>query len=198
MKNISILGGGTAGWITALYINKWFPNANVTVISNEKIGIVGVGEATTPQIISFLNDVDIDISTAMNRSNATIKSGISFENWNGDGKRYFHGFGELLLEHQVPNIFKEGCINHYINSCIKQNKPLNEYLYLTSLSYKNKVDVNNCFFALHFDTNLMGSYLREVALSRGVKNIDDTYLDCNLDNDDNITSLVLENCIWIQ
>ena len=53
MKNLVIAGGGTAGWFAALYMKKIFPQSNVTVIQNKEIGIIGVGEATTPKILDF-------------------------------------------------------------------------------------------------------------------------------------------------
>ena len=53
-KKLTILGGGTAGWLTALYLKKIFPKYNVILIESKKIGIIGVGEATTPNIVYFL------------------------------------------------------------------------------------------------------------------------------------------------
>jgi tryptophan halogenase len=193
MKKYVILGGGTAGWITALYVNKWFPDSDVTVISNEDVGIIGVGEATTPQIIDFLNKMNINIDSVFKEAGATIKNGISFENWNGDGKKYFHGFGEWLQEFSVGNIWNHDCNQHYINKCIKDGKSLNEYLYLTSLSYQNKVDIQNTSFALHFDTTLMGRYLSNVAKTRGVKHLESMYKSAELNGDGNIKSLIMED-----
>ena len=54
-----IVGGGTAGWLTSLYINKHFPDDQVTVIASSEIGILGAGEGTTPPFIDFLKEVDI-------------------------------------------------------------------------------------------------------------------------------------------
>jgi tryptophan halogenase len=194
MKKIVILGGGTAGWITALYMNKLLPNCDITVVADSKTGIIGVGEATTPQILGFLEFVGINLADAMVESNATIKSGISFENWRGDGEKYFHGFNEKIfdIDLYVPNIYNNA-LEQYINQCIKEKKSLNEYLYQTKLSYKNKIDLGQTATALHFDTKLFGNFLKRHARLRGVNFIDGLYVDANLDADGNITKLILES-----
>ena len=87
-----IVGGGTAGWLTALYINKHFPNDQVTVIASSEIGILGAGEGTTPPFIDFLKEVDISEKDLYNNCKATIKTGIKFTNWNGGDDEYFHNF----------------------------------------------------------------------------------------------------------
>ena len=58
--NIVILGGGAAGWFTALYADKYFKGHKITLIESKKIGILGAGEGTTPQVISSLRFLDID------------------------------------------------------------------------------------------------------------------------------------------
>ena len=104
-KRFVILGGGTAGWITAHQIKSFIPEANVTLIQNESIGVIGVGEATVPNIKTFLDQSNIPYEKVFREANATIKNGINFENWNGDGKRYFHGFYEALTDFKIGNAF---------------------------------------------------------------------------------------------
>jgi tryptophan halogenase len=139
MKYI-ILGGGTAGWLTALYLNKHFPNDEVTVVVSSEIGILGAGEGTTPAFMEYLEEVGITELELVSNCKATLKTGIKFTNWNGDGEHYFHNF------------------------------------------WDNK-------YALHFDASLLAKYLQDVAVSRGVKLIDDTVIKVLSDNG-NITTLV--------
>jgi len=87
-----ILGGGTAGWLTALYINKKFPNDSVTVIASSEMGILGAGEGTTPAFMEYLKEVDIKETELVTNCKATLKTGIKFTNWNGDGEHFFHNF----------------------------------------------------------------------------------------------------------
>ena len=139
MKYI-ILGGGTAGWLTALYLNKHFPNDEVTVVASSEIGILGAGEGTTPAFMEYLNEVGITEAELVSNCKATLKTGIKFTNWNGDGEHYFHNFWDEK-------------------------------------------------YALHFDASLLAKYLQDVAVSRGIKLIDDEVVKVLLDGG-NITTLV--------
>jgi len=94
--NFIILGGGTAGWLTALYINKHFPQDSITVVASSEIGILGAGEGTTPPFIDLLKDIGIDETELFKHCKATIKTGIKFTNWNGTKDEYFHNFSDGL------------------------------------------------------------------------------------------------------
>jgi len=87
-----VVGGGTAGWLTALYLNKNFPNDSITVVADSQLGILGAGEGTTPAFLNFLKDVDIQEKDIFDNCGATYKTGIKFTNWNGDGDSYDHPF----------------------------------------------------------------------------------------------------------
>lgn len=92
MYKIVVVGGGTAGWLTALSMNKFMPYSEVTVIASSELGILGAGEGTTPHFIDLLKDLDIPESDLYLHASATIKKGIDFVNWNGDGSNYYHPF----------------------------------------------------------------------------------------------------------
>jgi glycine/D-amino acid oxidase-like deaminating enzyme len=84
---IVVAGGGTAGWLTALYAQHICPNDNITLIESEDIGILGAGEGSTPQLPWMLFGLGISENELIKYANATFKMGISFENWRGDGKK---------------------------------------------------------------------------------------------------------------
>ena len=90
--NYVIVGGGSAGWLTALYLNKYFPNEKVVVIASSEIGILGAGEGTTPAFVEYLKEVGISELELVENCKATLKTGIKFTNWNGDDNHYFHNF----------------------------------------------------------------------------------------------------------
>jgi tryptophan halogenase len=52
---VGIVGGGTAGWLTALALRARAPGVEVTVIESTSIPIIGVGEASVPTLVSFLH-----------------------------------------------------------------------------------------------------------------------------------------------
>jgi tryptophan halogenase len=81
MKRIVIIGGGTAGWITAIFAKKHFSDS-VTVISPSSIDILGAGEGSVPNMPAIFNSFGIDIEDFLTTTDATIKTGIEFINWN--------------------------------------------------------------------------------------------------------------------
>ena len=76
MKNIVVVGGGTAGWLTALYANKIFPEHKVTLIESKDIGILGAGEGSTPMLVDLFDFLNIPVSTFIKETKTTIKNGI--------------------------------------------------------------------------------------------------------------------------
>jgi tryptophan halogenase len=92
MKKIIIVGGGTAGWLTSLFVNKFWKNTDVTLIASSKIGILGAGESTTPNFSAILNRLDINEFDFINKTKSTIKVGNDFINWRGDNKNVVHTF----------------------------------------------------------------------------------------------------------
>src|SRR3712207_5163524 len=91
---VVVVGGGTAGWMTAAALTKLLPTrCTVHLVESEEIGIVGVGEATLPHIRNFNERLGIDETEFMARTRATFKLGIDFVNWGRIGDSYIHPFG---------------------------------------------------------------------------------------------------------
>lgn len=199
MKNIIILGGGTAGWITALYARKLFPlDTNIKLIQSKEIGIIGVGEATTPHIVNFLINQDIDPLDVLRVTGGTIKNGINFVNWNGDGKQYFHDFGDMLTEFVIPNTFNFKCEDFFLQKLINENLPFEEHIYQQKLSYGNKIDLANTRYAIHFDSVKFADYLEDVGRSRNITVIDDILADPILNEQGFIKSLKMQSGLDIE
>ena len=102
MKNVIVIGGGTAGWLTALSVNKFWKDASVTLIESSKIGILGAGEGGTPNFGAFLSLLGINQNDFYNRTGCTSKIGLTLSNWTGDGKSSSH-----LFTGPKPNEFKQ-------------------------------------------------------------------------------------------
>ena len=92
---ILIVGGGTAGWMTAAGLASRIPpsRCRIRLVESDEIGIVGVGEATLPHIKNFNNSIGIDEAEMMRATSATFKLGIDFIDWGYKGSRYIHPFG---------------------------------------------------------------------------------------------------------
>jgi len=192
-KQIVIVGGGTAGWLSALHTKKIYGNdADIILIESEEIGILGAGEGSTAVLVSFIRGLGIDINNFLREVNGTHKIGVSFENWNGDGSKYIHDF--FSTDTKVnPTARIE-----YIGYAIKNNFPLDEYLVSKKLAYDNMCPVlldgrevvHNSF---HFDAHLVAKYLRKIAESRGVIRIEGVVSDFELDEYEKIKSISLKD-----
>lgn len=191
-KKFVVVGGGTAGWLTALSIRQKFPTSDVTLIKSDEIGIIGVGEATTPNLVALLRSLEIDLTTVLLKTNGSIKNGIGFKNWNGDDKTYFHSFAENLSGFSIPNVFGADCFDYYIKHLIQEDLSFDEYTYNTKLSTENKIDLGGTSWALHFDANLMSNHLEGIGLGRNINVIHGTIKEVNQDALGNVNSLSLD------
>lgn len=172
MRNLVVVGGGTAGWITAIYTKKMLPNHKVTLIQSPEIGIIGVGEGTTPLFIKFLELAEITGEEFLRKTRGSIKNGINFENWNGDGKRYFHSFGESLSQFSLPPAFPVDAASFYYKNLIANNLRFEDYRYQQLISYQNKVDLDHTAYALHFDAVELANLLQSKASLHGIEVIE--------------------------
>ena len=114
LNTIAIVGGGTAGCISALVLKRRFPSLDIRIIESEKIGIVGVGEGTTEQWEDFVEYVGLDHKEIIRECGATFKMGIRYDNWDdepfmqalyskyGDINGYYAAYAHLISNNR-PN-----------------------------------------------------------------------------------------------
>jgi tryptophan halogenase len=173
IRKIVIVGGGTAGWMTAAALSKVNspPHFSVQLVESDEIGTIGVGEATIPTIHWFNNLVGLKESEFLRETKATFKLGIAFVNWNGDGSRFIHPFGVYGEPSDGPMFY-----HRWIRAWLK-NRDLQHYRLslATALAEAGRFappgpDPRSAGFgyAYHFDANLYAAYLRRIAEKGGV------------------------------
>lgn len=141
LENVVIVGGGTAGWLTALYAKLKLPHSNVTVIESESLGILGAGEGTTPAFLEFLDVLGVPFSRLVKQADSTVKHGIKFSGWGDKDSYYYHGFfsaPELALNAlDSPTVLNK---SNALLCYLQQNSiPLNEATFPRKLSDAGKV-----------------------------------------------------------
>jgi len=192
-KKIVIVGGGTAGWLSALYVHKIYEgNIDITLIESEDIGILGAGEGSVPSFVGFLIQLGIDEKEFLNYVNGTHKIGVHFANWNGDGDTYLHDFFSTDLK------TNRGASLEHIGYIFKNGYDFNEYMLSKKMAYDNLSpigtdDTEIVNHSFHFDAKLAAEYLRKVAENRGVKRIEGIANHFDKDTFDNIRTIKLEN-----
>jgi tryptophan halogenase len=179
IRKVVIVGGGTAGWMTAAALAKVNspPQFEVTLIESDEIGIIGVGEATIPTIHWFNRLVGLDEAEFLRETRATYKLGIEFAGWNGAGSRYFHPFGRYGAPADQQMFF-----HRWIRADLAgQADSHQDYSLTTVAAMAGKFgpptnDPNSIFSTLgcayHFDAGLYAAYLRRYSEARGVKRLE--------------------------
>lgn len=203
VKSITIVGGGSSGWMTALYLNKLYNHSNkhidITVIESKDIGILGVGEATVHSIRFFFAAMGLDEQELLAATNATLKTGIMFRNWmqpqKGSTHQYFHPFEHQALGNILDISSAWILSSRQLFERYDQGVSLSSHLMANNLSPKmpsSKAYQGIVPYGYHLDATLMARFLREKAVAAGVTHIEATVYNVNVDGE-NITSIDTDN-----
>lgn len=214
MDKITIVGGGTSGWLTALYVRQLFPESNIVLVKSTDVGILGAGEGSVPMLPTILSALKIDENELLSEVKGTFKSGISFENWKGDGEKYIHGFDSIEAGLNVNTITTKNPISiglpstnspYYLLNLIHQNKPWEGHESSTTICYNNKSPFfmfngkvkQSVGYSYHFDARLMADYLEKIGLKRGIKVLDTKIKDFVTNESGDVIQCITEDDIKI-
>ena len=188
VESITIVGGGSSGWMTAALLSKVFPDMQIALIESEKVKRIGVGESTLGHFNRFLRRLDLKDKDWMPKCNATYKTSIAFKNWrDGRNERFQYPFGNFDLFNdykgtpvtffELQSVYGDKLYpNDEFARYVNHQTFLAENCRLPMPDEQNNRKVGNFVFdddtAYHFDADLFGEYLRdEIALPNGVVHI---------------------------
>ncbi|UTF59868.1 tryptophan halogenase family protein [Gilvimarinus sp. DA14] len=199
VQRIAIVGGGTAGWMTAAMLAKHFRKTDIelTLIDSSEIGTVGVGEATIPTLRRFYAELGMSDLDVMRACQATCKLGIEFRDWYKEDSRFIHPFG---VYGQKANGID---FHHYWMYLREQGDAgsLDEYSLGVQLAKQHKFiqpspnppsELSVFDWALHFDAALFARLMRDYALGNGVTHIDKKIERVETAADNSVTALHLQ------
>ena len=202
LKNVTILGAGTAGWISAYILSDFFytnkQNVKVTIVDPSSIPIIGVGEGTTGIFYDFLKRYNLDELDFLKETKATLKFGIVHKDWKELNHQYYGPIDDphLLASKKDPEDFE------YLNVyAVAAGRSVADVHLHTKLMETNKVPFNlensrpdlksPFFYAYHFDNHLVGNYLRK--RSKNIEILDEVYTHASLNENGEIEKLHFES-----
>lgn len=183
VSKLLIVGGGTAGWMAAAALSKFLGGQlDIALVESDQIGIVGVGEATIPQIKHLNRALELDEREFVAKTQGSFKLGIEFINWRQTGHAYLHNFGSIGLNLNSTHF------HHYWLRSREAGNPLDlwDYCVNTQAARRGRFGpmdklgsspLNGIAYAYHFDAALYGQYLRSYAEARGVRRIEGRIVD---------------------
>ncbi|CAM4028474.1 tryptophan halogenase family protein [Roseateles saccharophilus] len=206
VKQIVIVGGGTAGWMTAAALAKVLKGQYpIRLVESDEIGTVGVGEATIPMVQVFNRMLELDEDEFMRRTQASFKLGIEFVNWGKLGDRYIHGFGVIGQDNWTVD-FHQYWLKQYMAGKAKE---LVHYSINTAACLQNKFvraqpdmpnsPLSQIAHAFHFDASLYAKFLREFSEARGVERLEGKIVEVRCrEGDGHVEALQLQSGQWIE
>jgi len=197
---IVILGGGTAGWMAAnLFAKKWpAEKVQVMLVESPDVGIIGVGEGSTPSLKRFFEMIDIQESQWMPRCNATYKVNIRFDGWSPKAgiASYSHPF-TTQIDTFTSRAFTVNCRTRRLG--LDTHTQPDDFLLNGLLAKQGKSPITpenfpfDMEYGYHFDSHLLGEFLAELAIKQGVVHRTDHIVGVERESNGDIAALKTKN-----
>lgn len=196
-RKIVIVGGGTAGWMTAGYLSKYRGGHNITVVESPKIAKIGVGESVTPHVANFFSEIGVPLDHWMKHTGAVYKYANKFVGWvNGGCETEYFSFNYTMPAMSFYKDITQAQTQADFSSDVAQERTTDYILELLRDKKLNRFDryfnpqfhymeknvapfhstdllLNGPFsFAQHINAEMAGSYIRDhIARPSGVQHL---------------------------
>lgn len=144
---IVVVGGGSAGWMSASYLNKFVKDSHITLIESPKVGTIGVGESITVHLVDFLNKLEVDEQLMMRETGSVYKYGNNFINWyKGDESELF-SFRWNITAQKTLDLLNQSLLKSNSFEALKQihSSTLDDYVQATA----DKIRLTDCLLKLN-------------------------------------------------
>lgn len=224
-SKIVIVGGGTAGWLTGLFIRRNWPTADITIVEDPNRPPIIAGESGNTTFLSLLRHLKIDNNEFIKEVNATPKLGGKFTDWNGVGTEFIHclqtdyapwldGWSDyvtqnidkdddLTLGSLVSIMDNERSKDAYLKTIIGNNIPLADAFFATHFIKENKVPFGSsldipCIPMWHFESRGAAAYFKKIGLERNINLVEGEYQNASRSENGNIHNILLSNNVSLE
>lgn len=204
IQRVTIIGGGSSGWMAAAYLSKKLKFLEITLVESKKIGTIGVGESTLGHINKFLDSLELKDEDWMAECNATYKTSIKFTDFRTKNSYFHYPFGSFNL-----NGTKNGIMDwHWHNALNGHTLPVTDFsemfVHQVLMADRGKMTKNednkipgfnfHLDTAYHMDAEKFGLYLKnKIAIPNGVIHIQDTVVDVKQNENGEISKIITED-----
>ncbi len=200
IAHVVIVGGGTAGWMTAAAAGRFLDDGQrrITLVESDAIGTVGVGEATIPSILNFNKLLGIDEAEFLRETKGSFKLGIEFAGWHRPDSGYFHPFGSFGRDIEGINFHQLwlklrgeagiGPIADYSPSTVAARAaafgpPVGD----------PRSPLSGMAYAYHIDATLYAAFLRRRAEADGVARVEGRIVSVERADNGHVAAVVLDD-----
>lgn len=202
VEHVTIVGGGTAGWLTACIIHTFLNRrtdqrpVKVTLIESPNTPTIGVGEATVPGMVRLLRQLEIDETRFFRECNSSFKLGVKFGDWNrsetGTPHSFVHPFqsAPYIDGFPVAYYYHAFASGDFVDATLPQMTAMNNLRAPRALDAKDYESAMS--YAYHLDAGKFAGFLRDVCIERGVSHILDDLVDVEVAENGRIGALHFE------
>ncbi|MET0236201.1 MAG: tryptophan halogenase family protein [Kibdelosporangium sp.] len=204
LKSVVVVGGGTAGWMTAAYLKAAFSDRlDVTLVESGNVGTVGVGEATFSDIRHYFEFLGLAERDWMPACNATYKLAVRFENWRKPGHHFYHPFEQMPTVDGFPlsdwwlsqgpgDRFDKDCFvmasvidaersPRFLDGRLADEHYVESEIDAVRTTMSDHQGKTQFPYAYHFEAALLSKYLSRYSTMLGARHIVDDVVDVALD-----------------